>query len=84
MGEKIVAILHMYWARAILIIFKKHKDTESESQRMEIDVAWPMFTYCNISKALRDNGIHTTQYGRKSLWQLFIFKDLEQFSTLVW
>ena len=45
---------------------------------MEISVALPTFTQKN-SKALWDNNIHNLQYGRKMLWQLFIFMDLDPF-----
>ena len=39
MGEINVAILHIYGARTISLLFSNHQDTEYESQEMEIDVS---------------------------------------------
>ena len=37
------------------------------------------YSHIKISKALWDNNTHTLHYGRKILWQLFIFMLLETF-----
>ena len=68
MGRKMVAILHIYGAIAILLLFCDHQDTESESCKMEIGVAGTISTWKKISKDIWDNEIHTLQYGRKILW----------------
>ena len=41
----------------------------------------PIFTRKNISKALREEYIHTLQDGRKILWWFFLFVEIEPFST---
>ena len=76
MGEKFVAVLHIYRARAIFMVFCVCKDPESESCKMETGVDGPIFTQKRIYKALWDNGIHTLKDRRIILWQLFIFMEL--------
>ena len=46
--QNVVAILHIYRARAISLLFCDHQDTKSESQDKEIDVPRPIFTHNNI------------------------------------
>ena len=43
MSEKSVAILHIYGARTIFLLFCYHQDTKSESRDIEICVAGPIF-----------------------------------------
>ena len=59
-----MAMVHIYGARAISLIFSNHQDAQSESQEMEMSTSQPIFTHKKISKALWDNGIHTLQYWR--------------------
>ena len=73
--KTIVAILHIYGARDVLLLFCDHQDTESELLEVEIGAAEIIYNR-KISKALWDNYIHTMQYGTKMLWQLFIFMEL--------
>ena len=57
MGENVLAILHIYWARAILLLFCE--DTASESCGIEMIISQPVFARKTISKSLWDNYIHT-------------------------
>ena len=72
-------ILHIYGAKANFLLFCDHQDTESESREIEIVVIGLIFTQ-KISKDLWENDIHTSQYGSKLLFQLFLFVELEPFS----
>ena len=47
-----MAILPIFGARAIFLIFCNHQDTESESREIKISVAGPTFTNKNIAKDL--------------------------------
>ena len=49
------------------------------SQEMGIGLVEPIFTHKSISMDLWDKDIHTTRDGRKILWQLFIFMEIEPF-----
>ena len=51
-----MAIIHIYGARAILLLFYDHQDNESESTNINTE---------KISKTIWDNNIHTPQYGWK-------------------
>ena len=44
-GKNIVAILHIYGASAIFLLFYDNQDTGSESQEIGIGVAGPIFTH---------------------------------------
>ena len=46
-----MSIPHIYGARAVLLLFCDHQDTESESCEIEIGVAGPIFTQ-KLSKPL--------------------------------
>ena len=50
MIENIVAIIHIYGARAIFLLFCDHEDTESEPSEMAIDVAGPILTQKKIQR----------------------------------
>ena len=50
-----MAILHIYGARAVFLIFCVHQDTESDSCEIEMSTSQPIFTHKNISKALWEN-----------------------------
>ena len=71
-----MAVLHIYRAKAIFLIFCVFKDTESESCKMETGVYGPIFNQKRIYKALWDNDIHTIKDGRIILWKLLIFTEL--------
>ena len=49
-GGKVVAVLHIYSARANFLLFCNHQDTDSESCEMEIDVAGPIFVQKKYQK----------------------------------
>ena len=51
-GKTIVAILHIYGALAIFLLFFCHQDTESESRDTEIDVAGPPITGNNLKGSM--------------------------------
>ena len=59
-----VAIIHIYGARAILLLFYDNQETESETCEIEVGVAGPISTK-KIPKALWYNNIQTPQGGRK-------------------
>ena len=61
MRENILAIIRIYGARAILLIFYYNQDTEYESQEIDIGVAQPLFTNKNIPKTICDKAIHNIQ-----------------------
>ena len=60
--EKIVVILHINGARAILLLLCDHQDTEYEECVMDSGVAGPILTN-KKSKVLCDKDIHTLQDG---------------------
>ena len=62
--KNIVVILHIYGARAILLLFCDHKDTESESREIGMSIYQTIFTHKTIPKALWYNNIHNLQTGR--------------------
>ena len=76
--QNIVPIICNNGIRYILPLFCNHHDNEYEQREMETDAAGTIFTP-KISRALWDNYIYTPQYGRKILWQFFIFMELEPF-----
>ena len=60
MGENIVAISHIYVAKAIFLLFRDIQDTESESRYMEIDVARPIFIHENIKVFKGEQNPHSS------------------------
>ena len=65
--KTIVAIIHIYGARTIFLLFYDNQNTDSESRDIEVGVSGPIFTQ-KISKALWENNKHTTQDGSEMLW----------------
>ena len=55
----IVAIIHFYGAKSILLLFYFIQELESELCKILIVVAGPILTYKKIPKALSDNYIYT-------------------------
>ena len=45
-------ILYIYEARAIILLFCDHQDTESESYETDMTIYQPILTYKNKSKPL--------------------------------
>ena len=74
--HNIVAIFHIYGARAVFLLFCDHQDTESESYETEMSISKPIFNNENASKSLWYKGIYTLQDGRKLLWYFFGFMKL--------
>ena len=74
-----VAILHIYGARAILLLFCDLQDTEFELYEIEISISQPIFIHKKISKDLWDNDIHALQYGRKIVIIIHIYGALAIF-----
>ena len=62
-----MAILQIYGARAIFLLFYDHQDTESESCETEMRIYQKIFTH-KKSKAILGNVIHTLQDEREYLW----------------
>ena len=60
-----VAIILNHWANAIPPLYCNLQDNESESQKVEIGVAGPIFIKTK-SKPLWDSDIHTTQHEQKT------------------
>ena len=50
-----MAILHIYGARSIFLLFHDHQDTKYEACEIEMSISQPIYTHKNISKALKDN-----------------------------
>ena len=61
--ENIVAILHIYGARSISLLFCDYQDTESESCEMEFGVSGPMFAHKNTK------GFMVQQYRYPTIWE---------------
>ena len=78
MGENIAAIIRIYGARAIFLLFYDHQDTESESREIEISVAGPIFTH--TIKRYMGQRYPYSKIREKILWQFFILMELEPFS----
>ena len=47
-----MAIIHIYRARDIFLLFYDNHDTESESCEIEIGVSGPIFTHKNIKGSM--------------------------------
>ena len=60
-----MAILHIYGALALSLLFCDNQDSESESQETEIGVYGKISSQEKITKTLWDNDIHTLQNGGK-------------------
>ena len=65
--ENIVVVLHICGARANILHFFYHQDTESELCKVEMIISQPISTYKKISKSIWENNIHTLKYERKIL-----------------
>ena len=68
-----MSILHIYGDIANFLIFCDHQDTESESNKIEINIYQPIFTHKKISKVSWENYIHTLQYGKQFVVILHIY-----------
>ena len=64
--QNIVAIIHIYGARAISPLFCDNQDTEYESCETEMSRSQPILNHKKIPKYLWNNDIHNIQYGRKN------------------
>ena len=73
-----MAIIHIYVARAILILFCDNQYTESDSIEIEIGVAGPIFNQKNVKDSMGQRYTYSTRW-EKLFWKLFIFMDLESF-----
>ena len=62
-----MSTFHIYGSLAIFLLFFDKQDNAYESIDIEIGVHGPTFTQ-EIKTFLRDNNIHTAQYGSKILW----------------
>ena len=40
-----MAIIHIYGARSIILLFRNHQDTASESREIEMSIYQPIFTH---------------------------------------
>ena len=58
-----MAILHIYVARAIFLLFYDDQDTENELRGIEISTYKLIFTHKNISKSILDYDTHTLKMG---------------------
>ena len=61
--KNIVEILHIYGARAILLLFYNNQDTEYKSHEIEIIVSWP------ISNQTHTKGSMVQQYTYSTVWE---------------
>ena len=77
--KNIVAIIHIYGATDIFLLFYDHQDIGSKPHEIEMSIYQPIFNHKKISKYPWDNGIHNLQYGRKILWEFFIFIEIDPF-----
>ena len=58
-----MAIIHIYGARAIFLLFCDNQDTESESCEIEMSISQPIFTHKKIPKNLWGKSIHNLLFG---------------------
>ena len=58
--QNIVAILRIYGARSIILLFWDHQDTESELQEIEIGVTGPIFIHKNIKVSMKHRYLYPT------------------------
>ena len=70
--KNILAIVHIYGAWAISLLFCDHQDTESESQEFKMSISQPIYNHKKIPKALWKNDINNIEGRRIILWQLSI------------
>ena len=80
--KNIVAILHIYGARAIFLLFCDQQDTESKSRGTEIGVAGPIFTQKNIEGLMRQQYTYPTIWEKNIVAILHIL-ELEPFYTIL-
>ena len=59
--------MHIYEARAILIIFCDHRDTKSKLCEIDMSISQPILSHKSISNVLWDKDICTLQYRRNYL-----------------
>ena len=79
--KHIVAIIHIYGARAILLLLYDNLDTESQSRDIIIDVSGPILTHKNIKASMGQQYIYHTIwekivailhiYGARAIFLLF-------------
>ena len=81
--KKIVAIIHIYGARFIFLLFCDHQDTESDYWEMEISVYGKIFTHKNTKRSMVNQYPYSTRWEGNSVSILNIYVDKSIFYYFV-
>ena len=79
-----VVMLHIYWARAIFLLFYDDQDILSTYCEIQMSTYQLIFTHTNISKNLWDNDIYTLQNGGGNCGNASYLWSYSHCPTILW